>query len=96
MAPQGAEAVMTLLEVAVGESGMPGTCWAAVLEVESGLDELHAAAHGGCGIPSPDEGVSSNASIAGVQSPTPSLTSTPGPVSRASRTSSGVTNAALS
>ena len=107
MAPQGAEAVMTLLEVAVGESGMPGTCWAAVLEVVSGLDELHAAAHGGCGIPSPDEGVSSNASIAGVQSPTSSLTSTPGagleasrtplgPVSRASRTASGVTNAALS
>ena len=96
MAPQGAEAVMTLLEVAVGESGMPGTCWAAVLEVVSGLDELHAAAHGGCGIPSPDEGVSSNASIAGVTSPTSSSTSTPGPVSRASRTASGVTNAALS
>ena len=96
MAPQGAEAVMTLLEVAVGESGMPGTCWAAVLEVVSGLDELHAAAHGGCGIPSPDEGVSSNASIAGVQSPTSSSTLTPGPVSRASRTASGVTNAALS
>ena len=107
MAPQGAEAVMTLLEVAVGESGMPGTCWAAVLEVVSGLDELHAAAHGGCGIPSPDEGVSGNASIAGVQSPTSSLTLTPGagleasrtppgPVSRASRTASGVTSATLS
>ena len=112
MAPQGAEAVMTLLEVAVGESGMPGTCWAAVLEVVSGLDELHAAAHGGCGIPAPggaraDEGVSINASIAVVQSPTSSSTSTPGagleasrtplgPVSRASRTASGVTSAALS
>ena len=54
MAPQGAEAVMTLLEFAVGESGMSGTCWQAVLEVVSRLDELHAAANGGAGIPTPE------------------------------------------
>ena len=54
MAPRGAEAVMTLLEFAVGECGVSETCWRAVLGVVSGLDELHAAANGGAGIPTPE------------------------------------------
>jgi hypothetical protein len=44
MAPQGAEAVATLLELATRETGMLGGCWAAVLEVVSRLDELQGAA----------------------------------------------------
>ena len=46
MAPQGAEAVVTLLELATREKGTLGGCWAAVLEVVSRLDELHVAPRG--------------------------------------------------
>ena len=69
MAPQGAEAVMTLLEFAVGESGVSGTCWQAVLEVVSRLDELHAAANGGAGIPTPETDARGASNRPIVQSP---------------------------
>ncbi len=97
MAPQGAEAVMTLLEFAVGESGVSGTCWQAVLEVVSRLDELHAAANGGAGIPTPETDArvqSSNRPI--VQSPF-AVRSSPGPDRPAAAAGvAGVPAAALS
>ena len=57
MAPQGAEAVATLLELATRETGMLGGCWAAVLEVVSRLDELHAAAAAAAGGHAPPRGI---------------------------------------
>ena len=100
MAPQGAEAVMTLLEFAVGESGVSGTCWRAVLEVVSRLDELHAAANGGAGIPTPGQTDQSRVQASNrpiVQSPFTAVQSSPGPDRPAAAAGvAGVPAAALS
>jgi len=102
MAPRGAEAVMTLLEFAVGECGVSETCWRAVLGVVSGLDELHAAANGGAGIPTPETDrvadVASRRPIA--QSPF-TVQSSPGPEAKSAPSTlntgvAGVPAAALS
>ena len=89
MAPQGAEAVMTLLEFAVGESGVSGTCWQAVLEVVSRLDELHAAANGGAGIPTPETDARGASNRPIVQSPF-AVRSSPGPNRPAAAAAAGV------
>ena len=88
---------MTLLEFAVGESGVSGTCWRAVLGVVSGLDELHAAANGGAGIPTPETDARGASNRPIVQSPF-AVRSSPGPNRPAAAAAgvAGVPAAALS
>ena len=81
MAPQGGEAVTTLLQLATVDTGVLSNSWRAVLETVSRLDELHAAAIG-VGAAPPPNAETPTPTVAAESEPSPG----PGPTTPAPAT----------